>query len=252
MQSRLDLGMSDEIERVRNRLCGVFGRLRDAVRLPPIDQFVRSFIGSRTLDPVSFRAFGNLVHRFPRWGDLAVAPSATIERTIFEVTFADVKAARLGPALRLIAAEHPDFSLEFLRSRRVTDALAWLERLPGVGRKIASSTLNFSTLDMPVFVVDSHVLRVLQRYGFVGPKVDPAGAQEAVMVATAGWSGEDLAELHSLLKMLGQTACGDRKRHCERCPLQPRCRMANSLLWQNAPRRLSPPDRAARPSFDPS
>ena len=207
MQAKFDLGMAGEIGRVRDRLCEVFGRLRDAARPPPIDQFVRSFIGSRTRDPVSFRAFGNLVHHFPRWVDLAVAPPAAIERMIFEVTFADVKAERLGPALRLIAADHPDFGLEFLRRRKVAEALAWLERLPGVGRKIASSTLNFSTLDMPAFVVDSHVLRVLQRYGFIGPKVDPTGAQEAVMAAAAGWSGEDLAELHSLLKLLGQAVC---------------------------------------------
>ena len=252
MQTRFDLGMSGEIGQVRDRLCEVFGRLRDAVRPPPMSQFVKSFISSRTLDPVSLVAFSSLTRRYPRWLDLAKAPSAAIERTIFDVTFAERKATELGPALRLIAAERPDFSLEFLRDWRVTDALAWLQRIPGVGRKIASSTLNFSTLGMPAFVVDTHVLRVLQRYGFFGPKIDAPTAHDAVMAATSGWSGEDLTELHSLLKLLGQTACGARERHCARCPLQARCRMANSSLWQNAPRRLSPPDRAARPSFDPS
>ena len=252
MQARFDLGMASEIGRVRDRLCEVFGRLRDAVRPPPINQFVKSFISSRTHDPVSLLAFSGLVRRYPRWIDLAKAPPAAIERTIFDVTFADRKAKELGPALRLIAVERPDFSLEFRRGWRVADALAWLQRIPGVGRKIAASTLNFSTLDMPAFVVDTHVLRVLQRYGFVGPTVDAPAAHDAVMEVTTSWSSEDLAELHSLLKLLGQTACGARERHCTRCPLQARCKMANSPLWQNAPRRLTPSDRAARPSFDPS
>lgn len=237
MQQGLDLGMGAEIAGMRDRLSEAFGPRRDRPRLPPIDQFVKSFISSRTRDPVSHRVFGELTRRYPTWHDLASAPVAAIERTIFEVTFADRKAEQLGPALRLIEADKPDFDLSFLRQWRVADALAWLQRLPGVGRKIASSTLNFSTLDLPAFVVDSHVLRILQRYGFVGPRMDAAGAHDAVMAVTTDWSAEDLAELHVLLKLLGQTVCGDKTRLCDRCPLKPRCRMAGSLLWRGEPRR---------------
>jgi len=39
--------------------------------------------------------------------------------------------------------------------------------LPGVGRKVAAPALNASTLAMPVLIVDSHVLRVFERLGFV-------------------------------------------------------------------------------------
>ena len=252
MQTRFGLAMTGEIGHVRDRLCEVFDRLRDAVGLPPMNQFVKSFIRSRPLDPVSLVASSDLVHRYPHWIDLAKAPPATIDRPIFDATFANSKAKELGPALRLIAVERPDFSLEFLRDWRVTDVLAWLQRIPGVGRKIAAATLNFSALDMLAFVVDTHVLRVPMRYGFVGPKVAASTAHDAVMLATAGWSGADLAELPSLLKLLRQTAYGARERHCSRCPLQARCKMATSPLWQKAPHRLSSPDRAGHPSFDPS
>lgn len=239
MQETLDLGRREEISLIRDRLAATFGRRREAPRLAPISQFVKSFISGKTLDPVSHRVFGDLTRRFPRWPDLAAASPALIERTIFEVTFADWKAERLGPALRLIQSERPDFDLGFLGDWRVTDALTWLRKLPGVGCKIASSTLNFSTLNRPAFVVDTHVLRVLQRYGFVGPRVEAADAHAAVMAVASTWSAEDLAELHTLLKLLGQTVCSAKDRQCDRCPLQPRCKMGNSLLWRETPRRAA-------------
>jgi endonuclease-3 len=76
----------------------------------------------------------------------------------------------------MIAADDPDFDLSPLGEQPIEDALAWLERLPGVGRKVAASALNFSSLAIPAFVADTHVLPVLGRFGVIDAKADRAGA----------------------------------------------------------------------------
>ena len=58
-------------------------------------------------------------------------------------------------------------NLDFLGDHPVEQGLRWLEEIYGVGRKIAAATLNFSTLRKRAMVVDTHVLRVLRRFGFV-------------------------------------------------------------------------------------
>ena len=119
--------------------------------------------------------------------------------------------------------ERPDFELDFLGALPLEDALAWLERLPGVGRRVAASTLNASTLGRPVLIVDSHVLRVLRRLGFVGPAAEALAASEAVTAAMPHWSGDDFLAFHIAAKRLGQTLCRPEAPACTRCPLRRDC-----------------------------
>lgn len=63
------------------------------------------------------------------------------------------------------------------------DALDWLERFPGIGPKVAAATLNASTLAMPVFIVDSHMHRILLRFGFIGPRATAEQGRDAVTAA---------------------------------------------------------------------
>ena len=145
---------------------------------------------------------------------------------IGDVTFPDVKARHLRQALRTIAARHSDFDLTFLSRFGVAEALAWLERLPGVGRKVSASTLNFSTLRMPAFVIDTHVSRVLQRFGFVRTGADTPGAYDRMMESLDGWNAAELAELHIRMKGLGQAVCRADYADCRRCVLNEGCRGA--------------------------
>jgi endonuclease III len=226
MQRAFDFGAATEVEWIRRLLRPAFGGSVVGEKLDPTSQLVRSLIGSRTRDPVSWLAFERLRSRYPAWADAAVAKPGEIEAVIAEVTFADVKARRLGEALRAVAAVHANLDLDFLGRWPPDHALAWLERLPGVGSKVAAATLNFSTLDRPAFVVDTHVLRVLRRFGFVAERADTRRAYAAVMAAAEHWSAADLAELHGLLKRLGQTICQAHEPNCLPCPLRHGCRMA--------------------------
>lgn len=226
MQQAFDFGMAADIARVRTLLRRSLGHLDPFDRLDPADQLVRSLIGSRTLDAVSWAAFTRLSQRYGCWAELADAEIADIAVLIAPVEHAAVKAGRLRAALRMVLKEHPDLDLGFLGHWPVERALAWLERLPGVGPKVAAAVLNFSTLQRPAFVVDTHVLRVLRRFGVVDGRADTRRAYHAVMASTQGWSAGELTELHALLKRLGQTACPHREPCCPACPLRGACRHA--------------------------
>lgn len=200
----------------------------DPVSLPakrrrPIGQMIKSLISGRTKDAVSLAAYRRLAERFGSTAAIAAADPRAVEWAIGDVSFADSKAVHLVTALRRIGRERPDFDLSFLQDMPLDRALGWLERLPGVARKVAASTLNASTLDRPVLIVDGHVLRVLVRLGFVPGTADYRAASEAATAAMPGWSGADFLEFHILAKRLGQTLCRPLAPACPRCPLLAQC-----------------------------
>lgn len=226
MQVAFDFGAADDLTWMRDRLSDHFGPVGPIGVRTPIGQLVKSSISGRTRDAVSLVAYHRLTQLYPTWDELARAPAHDIEAAIRDVTFPDVKARHLGEALRTIARTHPDYDLTFLRDLGVSQALAWLERLTGVGRKVAASTLNFSTLHMPAFVVDTHILRILRRYGLVRDKADTHSAFDTAMEVSPSWSARELAELHVLMKRLGQTICRVDRACCPACPLRERCEAA--------------------------
>ncbi len=223
MQANLFSNPVVDLLLIRERLGAVAGPIRDPQRLDPVSQFVRSFIGSRNYDNNSWQAFARLAQRYPDWNGLADAAVAEIEALIAGVTHAEKKAPELRDALRKIRVRAGALDLEFLRDHPVEQGLRWLEEIHGVGRKIAASTLNFSTLRKRAFVIDTHILRVLRRFGFVRPHADTEEVYNVVMAAARDLDADDLYELHWYLKRLGQQVCGYARAQCGVCPLGDVC-----------------------------
>ena len=218
-----DFGQSAELASIRDRLLGLFGPLGEDLRPDPLSQFIRSFLGSRTYDEVSWAAFLRLLHHYGNWNRVADAPSQEIAALISSVEYFGDKAERLPLILRRFRARTGTLDLEFLRDWPVEMALTWLEDCKGVGRKIAAATLNFSSLRKRAFVADTHVIRVLERFGFVKPNADAAIVYDAVMAAAGDFDADDLYELHWLLKYLGQNICTHGRADCRACPLETAC-----------------------------
>ena len=101
----------------------------------------------------------------------------------------------------------------------LSEAKAWLKRLPGVGPKTAAIVLCFS-LGMPAMPVDTHVFRVARRLGFVGPK---ASAEQAHDILEAVVPDEDVYRFHMLLISHGRTTCKARRPLCLECVLGEIC-----------------------------
>jgi endonuclease-3 len=139
------------------------------------------------------------------------------------VTFADRKARQLPVLIRVLLLKRGELDLGFLRDEPVSAAMAWLMSLPGVGAKAAAAALNFSTLDRPVLVVDTHVARVARRLGLTG-RGDAQDAYERLMSEVpADWTAADLRELHSLMKAHGQSLCDHFEPACHHCALRADC-----------------------------
>lgn len=227
MQGRFDFGRSD-ITCWRDRLKPMLDGVPPLPALSPTGQLVKSMISSRTQDEVSAAAYDQLKARYRNSARLAAARPADVEKVIADVSFADAKAEYVVEALRRIEAQRGDFQLAFLGDVSIHAALGWLERLPGVGRKVAASVLNASLLGRPVFIVDTHVMRVLGRLGFVSPRSRPRLASEAVTATMTDWAAHDFLLFHVQLKRLGQQICHDRTPECGRCPLADDCPTAQT------------------------
>ena len=212
-----------DLQALKKRLEGVLGVAPAGSRLDPTSQFVRAFIASRTYDVVSSRAFARLVARYRSWDEVAASSQRDLASVLAGVTYREEKAANLKGALRTIRARSGAIDLEFLADLPVETGLLWLENIYGVGRKIAAATLNFSTLRKRAFVIDTHILRVMRRYGFVGPRADTMAVYDAVMASAQGFEADDLYVLHWQLKTLGQRICRHAQVSCESCPLSDVC-----------------------------
>ncbi|MFN2472732.1 MAG: endonuclease III [Sphingomicrobium sp.] len=201
---------------------------------------MRSLIGCRTYDVVADPALERLKQCWPHPSLLAGAQPSDVERVIGDVTYAKDKASNLVATLQWIGREQPDYDLSFLRFWPLHQALAWLERLPGVGPKVAAATLNASTLRMRVFIVDSHVHRVLIRFGFIGRNASAEDGRNAVTAAAPSFDADSLLELFAQMKKLGQTFCRPLRPNCPACPLHVRCRRVD---WSPPVRVRSGPPR---------
>lgn len=212
-----------DIVRWRGRLAALRAGVAPWPARRPVAQLIKSMISGRTRDAVSQAAFDRLTAKFGSAARLAEAQPAAVERLIGDVTFAQDKARYVVSALRRLRREPAGFRLDSLAHRPLDEALAWLERLDGVGRKVSASTLNASTLALPVMIVDTHVLRVLRRLGAVPDHADYRATSEAVTAALPAWTGRDFLELHIVMKRLGQLYCHHEAPHCAACPLRADC-----------------------------
>ncbi|HEV7229419.1 endonuclease III [Brevundimonas sp.] len=214
----------ERFESVRRRLSAKCGSVFWNERLDPLSQLVRSCLGARTYDAVSWKAFFTLTDAFPDWNALVAATPDQVLSHIQEVTFAEDKARHLVSAFRMIKARTGGLSLEFLSTWPIEAAHIWLEGLPNVGPKVAAAVLNFSTLERRSMVIDTHVLRVTARYGLVARDADIRSAWGSLMeMLPEHWTSRDLANFHVQLKNLGQTHCRPVGPDCGRCPLADDC-----------------------------
>jgi len=192
--------------------------------LDPVSQLVMGLIGGRTRSGVSLACFEALLARYGSWEAVRDGPVEDLKATIAPVTFAEAKAPRLKAALQQVMALRGRLELDFLADWPVDQALAWLERLSGVGRKVSAATLNFSTLRRKALVIDTHHLRILRRLGLIRPRAGVAEAYRRVVPRLPpDWTAKDFDDHHQLFKTLGQRRCHHAAPCCGVCLLQDLC-----------------------------
>ena len=227
---QLDLGSdprTDVLRRLQAALIERFGRIiRPAdKRRSPEWVLVHGVIGAQTKTAASNASTDGLLAEFGNWDAVAEVTVEQLEARLQRQTFPSVAAQRLSQCLNAIIEARGSVDLRHLSNLDTSEAMAWLEQLPGVARKNSAGVMNASTFNRKAMVIDGHHRRIIQRMGLVPAKADTAKTYDALMpIVPDEWSAEDMDEHHLLLKKLGQTHCRPRKAECEGCPARSDCK----------------------------
>ena len=204
---------------IRDRLRAYYGRPRNEPHQAPLDELVLTVLSQNTNDRNRDVAYTRLRARFPDWESVALAPVEEIEEAIRPGGISKVKSRRIKSMLGAIAEDAGTLDLAALATAPRDDAIAFLERLPGVGRKTAACVLLFS-FDRPELPVDTHVYRVSSRLGLIRPKASFLEAHETLRAIV---DPDDVYEVHVNMLRHGRRICTARNPQCERCPLLELC-----------------------------
>src|SRR5262245_51882012 len=161
---------------VYKRLLKTHGEIPLVPRREPMHELISTMLSHRTTQKNEAIAFDQMWKRYGSWEAIRDAPVEELTETIKPATFPEAKAPNIKKALQRIIEERGEPSIEFLRELPAEEGLAWLMSLPGVGIKTASLVLLFC-FGKELLPVDTHVYRVSQRLGLIGPKVSADAAQ---------------------------------------------------------------------------
>jgi endonuclease III len=196
----------------------------DADRRAPEWSLVQGLIGSRMPSEVSSAVADRVLAECGSWDAVAALPPDALAMALKGVRFPNQSAKRVHGVLGAIREKVGKVDLSGLAAMDTDEAIAWLEALPGAGRKIAAQVVNTTTLDRPALVLDTHHLRILARLGLIGAGHDTAAAYDALMPSLpADWDSRTIDEHHRLMKELGRAICTPTDPDCPECPALSLC-----------------------------
>lgn len=216
--------------RVRTLLAARFGEVGKPI-LDPLEELVLTILSQSTTDANRDRGFAGLKQRFPSWEDVRAASRSDVEDSIRVAGLAGQKAGAIQGALDRLHAERGSLDLDHLDAMSDDEAIAYLTSFGGVGVKTAACVLCFS-LRRPVLPIDTHVLRIARRFGWIAPGCTATRAHRLV---EARVDPEDRFAVHMLLITLGRTSCNARAPDCTNCPLERICPKVGVTPIRQAP-----------------
>jgi endonuclease-3 len=204
---------------VCRRLRRLYGPVEPPEQWPVLDELIATVLSQNTSDANSDAAFRELRRRFGSWEAVRQAPAAKIASAIRQAGLSNQKAPRIKAILQKVYEQRGELSLDFLGDTPTPQAVEYLAKFPGVGPKTVACVLLFACRK-PVLPVDTHVYRVSQRFGLIGPRVDAIRAHEELAVLVPP---RQVLEFHIQLVRHGRTLCTARNPKCEKCPLVDLC-----------------------------
>ena len=185
----------------------------------PVDVLIETILSQNTSDTNSGRAFASLKASFDSWEAVASAPAEGIAEVIKCGGLSQIKAIRIKQVLQQIDREQGHITLDYPKSKTMTEAEDYLMRLPGVGHKTANCVLLFS-LGRPSLPVDTHVFRVAKRLGLIDFNVTIGKAPGLLQREVPP---SNVYQFHVHMIEHGRRVCHARKPSCCRCVLKGVC-----------------------------
>ncbi len=189
----------------------------------PLNILIETILSQNTNDQNRNRAYGRLKSRFPRWEDALKSKTARIVAAIRPGGLAEQKARRIREILHWIKRREGRLSLLFLRGMGDEEIRETMGGLKGIGPKTLHCLLLFG-LGREAFPVDTHILRIGKRLGFIPERMDAEEAHH--WMAPLVPKGKFLS-LHLNLIRFGREVCKARNPSCGACFVSDDCLHAN-------------------------
>jgi endonuclease-3 len=169
---------------------------------PVTDAVISTMLSQNTTAANQNRAFAGLKETFPGgWEEVATADTSAIEDAIRVAGLAKIRAERMQSMLQTVKQERGEANFEYLQHFASTDAIQKeLSRFKGMGPKTISCVCLFA-LGIPEFPVDTHVLRISQKLGWVSASTSREAAYEYLNECVPE---EHKLDLHCLLVTHGK------------------------------------------------
>lgn len=190
-------------------------------RADPMHELIGTILSHRTTHANEVTAYRTMRERFPTWEAVRDAPLPDLTDAIRTATYPEVKAPYIQQVLTRLIVEKGTANIDFLHDLSTEDALKWLTDLPGVGPKTATLLLLFN-FKKPLLPVDTHVYRVTQRVGLIGPKVSANKAHD-ILLSYLPADATVLFNFHKHFYWHGQRVCSWDDPKCSECVLQTMC-----------------------------
>ena len=184
-----------------------------------LDILIQTILSQNTSDQNRDRAYQRLKARFPRWEDLLRAKMQSVIQAIRPGGLAAQKARRIFDILRWLKEREGKLTLLFLKKMGSEEIKTTLGVLKGIGPKTVHCLLLFG-LGREAFPVDTHVLRVGRRLGFIPERISAEEAHRWMPPLIP--KGKSLS-LHLNLIRFGRSVCKAKKPECLGCFLADEC-----------------------------
>jgi len=184
-----------------------------------LDVLVQTILSQNTNDQNRDRAYQRLKSQFPRWGDILNGKRRVVVEALRPGGLARQKAKRIVDILQWLKKREGKVSLTFLKRMGEEEIKETLGGLKGIGPKTVHCLLLFG-LGREAFPVDTHILRVGKRLGFIPQEIDAEKAHSWMIPLVP--QGKALS-LHINLIRHGRFVCKAKSPRCGGCFLQNEC-----------------------------
>jgi len=208
-----------KVERVTFLLEKRYGLPRQERRHSLLDILIQTLLSQNTNDRNRDLAFQRLKVRFPKWEEVFRARPQSIVSAIRPGGLANQKAKRIREILRWIKESKGELSLASLKKMSNEEIEKTLGSLKGIGPKTVHCLLLFG-LGREAFPVDTHVLRVGKRLGFIPREMN---AEKAHPWMAPLVPKKKSLSLHLNLIRFGRSFCRSINPKCDLCFLTRDC-----------------------------
>jgi len=185
----------------------------------PLDILIETILSQNTNDRNRDRAYQRLKTRFPHWEDVLKAKTKNIISAIRPGGLAEQKAKRIREILYWIKKREGKLSLSFLKKMDSEEIKKTIGALKGIGPKTIHCLLLFG-FERESFPVDTHILRIGKRLGFIP---EGMGAEKAHQWMVPFIPKKRSLSLHLNLIRFGRSICKAKNPLCNACFLNKEC-----------------------------